>query len=509
MNATTVLTARGNPYAFIRKYSAYLEASLALTATGQLIVANETQYVPMVMSEIAKFYALGLVNEVIYRPASTLKNVYLTHYQSLKVKLSNFQLNVVTAIADAARRKASDIHIAIKGERVYFKYRINGELVEIENYAADYGVRFVATLYNTMCDIAETSFQMTKGQEGRISNPLFLPELVHGVRIATTPASDGSLLVMRLLYTGDHQLTTLGFTPEQIATFQKLMDKPYGITIIAGPTGAGKSTTLEAIMKAIAVNHGYLDKLQQGNKINILSIEDPVEYPLSGGTQINIMGNDSGKYSREDKLKRAITGSLRLDPDVIMIAEVRDLATAQVAIDAATTGHMLWTTIHANSSFGIIERINQLGANITDVLHNQLISGLCSQRLLKVLCSNCAEPWLKARSRVDPELMLRLESLLSSDQLKLVKVRHLAGCEYCSGGIQGRNVVAEVIELNHSYFYPLLAKRRYLEAYELWLQKGGFSIMQHSLNLLVQGLVDPQEIESQVGVINGHSRLSN
>ena len=504
-----LITARGNPYAFIHKYATYLEASLALAEDGQLTIANETQFAPIILSEIAKFYAIGLINKVIYRPSSGLKELYTSYYASLKTTLSSFQTKVIECLADATLRRASDVHIAIKDKRAFFKYRINGELVEVENQEAEYGKKFVATLYNTMCDIAETSFQITKGQEGRIFNPLFLPPQVHGIRIATTPSSDGLLLVMRILYTGDHQLETLGFTHEQIVTFQNLMDKPYGITIIAGPTGAGKSTTLEAVMKEIAVNHGYLDKLQQGNKINILSIEDPVEYPLAGGTQINIMSNDSSKYSREEKLKKAITGSLRLDPDVIMISEIRDLATAQVAIDAATTGHMLWTTIHANSSFGIIERINQLGANIQDVLHNQLISGLCSQRLLKVLCSNCSIPWMQARSSINAELVLRLEALLSPEDLARVKTRNSAGCGNCSSGIQGRNVVAEVIEINHSYFYPLLSKRRYLEAYELWQKKGGFTIMQHAISLLVKGLIDPQEIESQVGVINGHSQLSN
>ncbi|HLX54581.1 MAG TPA: ATPase, T2SS/T4P/T4SS family, partial [Aquella sp.] len=291
--------------------------------------------------------------------------------------------------------------------------------------------------------------------------------------------------------------------------------KKGGINIFAGPTGSGKSTTMSIIV-------GMIISDSNGRK-HVITAENPVEYEIGGlitlqksidgklvdrkvmsyATQTPIM---SGNTKRKKEIfSEAITAMMRLDPDVIMIGEIRDGGSLKASVDASMTGHQVWTSVHATTAIGIIKRLitvsgeDEGGVEKELICDASIVSSLMSQRLVKKLCQHCSEPLEKYQQKVDPKLISRLKDIFGND-FAGIKLRNENGCTNCFKGNIGRTVVAEIINTDQK-FMDLILTSNY-EAEKYWLEQlNGTPMMAHGLIKVKRGIVDPLDLEDELEYI--------
>lgn len=292
-------------------------------------------------------------------------------------------------IFDACKRRATDIHMEPTKSEMSVRFRIDGMLTQAEPFSRSMGDA-VINIFKVMCNMDIT--EKRKPQDGSMSAQV--EDHIVDFRVATSGSVVGEKLVMRILDTS-HQIASL----EQIGMREKMRDQihtivtqPHGMFIVCGPTGAGKSTTLYACLNQI-------DRFQQ----NVITIENPVEYQLENVTQIEINLKAGKTFATE------LRSILRQDPDVIMIGEIRDQETAEIACQAAQTGHMVFTTLHANDTVTAIGRLIDLG--VQPFMIASALSGVLGQRLVRLLCPDC-----KIRYKPNPELLRKAN--LPADKIK-------------------------------------------------------------------------------------------
>jgi len=291
------------------------------------------------------------------------------------------------------------------------------------------------------------------------------------------------LMVLRLLYDRREEKTSLdilGFLPEQNAIIRRMWQRTTGINIFSGPTGSGKSTTLEAVMSELLAEFNYT--------IHLLTFENPPEYVIAGANQTPIQCDmdDDEAISRE--WARSIANGMRLDPDVMMVGEIRDLASAKASFRAAMTGHGLWTTLHANDVTTILERLRDIGVDISLLTDPSLITGLINQNLMRKVCPKCRRPYLDHKSSLAEDLVERIEKTC---QVENVFLRGI-GCDDCNGtGISGRIIGAEVV-MPTKRFMQVFKNEGKNEAREYWVKEmQGITKNQHMIRWINAGLVDP------------------
>jgi general secretion pathway protein E len=327
---------------------------------------------------------------------------------------------VNSIIGRAVETRASDIHIEPFERTLRVRYRIDGVLRDMQSpshslrAAVISRVKLMANL-----NIAETRLP----QDGRIRLVNRGKEI--DLRISTVPTMHGESVVLRILDKGgvDLGFDTLGFSDTTLPRYLDILDRPHGIVLVTGPTGSGKTTSL----------YTSLLHLNNGEK-KILTVEDPVEYQLDGVNQVQVKAQIGLTFAN------ALRSFLRQDPDIIMIGEIRDVETAEIAVQAALTGHKVLSTVHTNDAPSTITRLLDMG--IEDFLLTSTVNGITAQRLVRKICDHCREP-----IEVLPEIVQQfsLERYSSDGKINLYWGR---GCEQCGGtGYRGRTSILEVLEM--------------------------------------------------------------
>ena len=407
---------------------------------------------------------------------------------------SDMQRQASDLFRKAVALHASDIHIrvALRQGLTTIYFRVHNDLQLQADHTAAWGAQLCSAIYTAMSDISDATYEPLNRQDGRISRRDRLPPGVEGIRIATTPQVDGSVMVLRLLYQSAGRaggLSTLGFSPAQQSHLASMQRRPTGINIIGGPTGSGKSTTLQCTLLEI-------HRACRASK-HIITVEDPPEYPMPGIVQTPV-ANASTEQERSAAFQAAIKAALRLDPNVIMIGEMRDGPSARLAVQAAMTGHQVWTTVHANDALSIVDRMVDLGVPLATMTDPSLVTGLVCQRLLKVLCSACKQPLAQVLDRYAAEERERALAVAPVGR-QFVAGR---GCPQCQGtGIAGRSAVAEVI-LPDEELMELLRHGDKRHAAALLRRRGQPSLLEHAISKIADGLCDPFQAEEEVGPLH-------
>ncbi len=321
-------------------------------------------------------------------------------------------------LSEAIKEGASDIHIETFEKQLVIRFRVDGVLREVLSPNRKLASLLVSRIkVMAQLDIAEKRIP----QDGRIS--LRIAGRAIDVRVSTMPSSYGERVVMRLLDKNNARLilSDLGMAPNNEKVFGELLRKPHGIILVTGPTGSGKSTTLYAGLSDI-----------NSKDRNILTVEDPVEYELPGIGQTQVNPKVDMTFAR------GLRAILRQDPDVVMIGEIRDLETAEIAVQASLTGHLVISTLHTNTASGAITRMEDMG--IEPFLLSSSLLAVISQRLVRTLCKECKE-------EVEPDASER--ELIGLADNNTTKIFHPKGCNKCNfSGYRGRVGIHELLKVD-------------------------------------------------------------
>lgn len=320
--------------------------------------------------------------------------------------------------AQAILEKASDIHIESYEGRIRVRFRVNGTLKQV----LEPGLKIAPLLVSRIkvmakLDIAEKRLP----QDGRIA--IQLGGRAVDMRVSTIPSGNGEKVVLRLLdkQVGRLELTKLGMDDRTYEMIIRIINQPHGILLVTGPTGSGKTTTLYAALQEL-----------NNNELNISTVEDPVEYFIDGINQTQINNKVNMSFA---KGLRAI---LRQDPDVVMLGEIRDSETAQIAVQASLTGHLVFSTLHTNTAVGAISRLKDMG--IEPFLLSSSLSAVLAQRLIRTLCAHCKESHLTS-SKENEKLGIK----------NSVEIFSSNGCDHCNQtGYLGRTALYELLNIDES-----------------------------------------------------------
>lgn len=378
--------------------------------------------------------------------------------QQLNINEGNF---LESLVKEAKNLRSSDIHIEIYDDKCRIRFRVDGQLIERHKInKSEYPTLINKIKISAKCDIAEKRLP----QDGRIRYNVNNNKL--DIRVSILPTLHGEKVVLRLLGNdASHiDILKLGFNTDELERYQLAVQKTHGIILISGPTGSGKTTTLYATLK-----------LLNKTKSNILTIEDPIEYTLDGINQVQLKESIGLNYAE------ALRTFLRQDPDVIMLGEIRDADTAQMAIRAALTGHLVLSTIHTNSAWGTISRLIDMG--VPSYLLANTINLSVAQRLVRILCPSC-----KKQVPLDlKELPKYYQNLTISTQNKAI------GCNSCHfTGYKGRKAVYEVININNELAEYIKEQKTNITDY---CKSNNISTLANNLiNLFINGETSLEEI---------------
>jgi len=370
-------------------------------------------------------------------------------------------------IGRALSARASDIHIEPFESKLKVRYRVDGVLTDIEAPPAHSSAAIISRIkVMANLNIAERRLP----QDGRIKMRIEGREI--DLRISTLPTMHGESVVVRILDKSSVPLDfpTLGFTPDILPGFQQTLDLPHGIVLVTGPTGSGKTTTLYAALNRL----NTVDK-------KILTVEDPVEYQLEGINQLQV------KPSINLTFANALRSILRQDPDVIMIGEMRDLETATIAVQAALTGHKVFSTLHTNDAATSVTRLLDMG--IEDYLLTSTVNGIAAQRLVRTLCDQCKEPFTAL-----PELVseLGIGHLAEGRDVTLYRAR---GCEHCDGvGYRGRTTILELLPMSDPIRRVILKHADASKMHAVAVECGMVTMYEHGMRKAIAGVTTVDDV---------------
>ncbi len=371
-------------------------------------------------------------------------------------------------LTEAVQRGASDIHFEPESSFLRIRYRIDGVLRQMRSLHKSFWPAMVVRMkVISGMNIAETRAP----QDGRIS--LRLSGRPIDFRVASHPTTYGENFVLRILdrQKGIVPLSQTGLDESALNMLKMIISKPEGIVLVTGPTGSGKTTTLYSVLSHVNTE-----------SVNIMTLEDPVEYPLSLIRQTSI--NEAAKLD----FASGIRSMMRQDPDIILVGEIRDHPTAEMAFRAAMTGHQVYSTLHTNSAIGAIPRLLDIGI-LPDIMAGNII-GIIAQRLVRVLCKECKYPYV-------PDAMER--KLLGIPVHQDITLYRAAGCDSCNHqGYKGRMAIMELLKMDYDLDDLVSRRASTRQLRELALSKGFRPLAMDGIRRIQQGITSLAEVSRVV-----------
>lgn len=389
-------------------------------------------------------------------------------YQEAESAIIDF---VNSIIKRAVTAKASDIHIEAYKETYRLRFRIDGVLKEMEEYSdflsANYSAVIARIKILSSLDISERRLP----QDGGMA--FYLDEKKIDIRISILPIKHGERAVLRIMNHDVANLTLeeLGMTPENLARLKKVSYAPQGMILVTGPTGSGKSTTLYSIIKE-----------RNAPDVNILTVEDPVEYDLDGVGQVAVKESIGLTFSS------ALRSFLRQDPEIIMVGEIRDTETSDIAIKASLTGHLVLSTLHTNDAASTITRLRNMG--VPSYLLCSSLSLIVAQRLVRVNCEKC-------KVLDEDQSPHRLMAIgFTEEKAAQTKIHTCKGCRACYGtGVHGRKAIHEVMVINNAIRDAVLENASESTLREVARKDGFVTMYEKGRELVEQGIISIREFQ--------------
>ncbi|TKC15625.1 GspE/PulE family protein [Robertmurraya kyonggiensis] len=367
-------------------------------------------------------------------------------------------------LSNAVAMKASDIHIDPQETKVIIRYRIDGVL-RTERVLPKHMQSLLTARIKIMANLDITEHRIP--QDGRIKVNLEFHPI--DLRVSTLPTVFGEKIVLRILDLASslNDISKLGFNKLNFKRFTDMIEKPTGIVLITGPTGSGKSSTLYAA----------LNKLNS-EEVNIITVEDPVEYQLEGINQIQVNPNVGMTFAK------GLRSILRQDPNIIMVGEIRDKETVEVAIRASLTGHLVLSTIHTNDSLGTITRLLDMG--VEPFLVASSLSGIVAQRLVRKVCRDCAEEQVPSKREIE---------IFAKRGMMIDKIVRGRGCSSCNmTGYKGRIAIHEVLVINDEMRKVIMNGESFTKLREYAIKSKTIFLIDDGLLKVKQGLTTTEEI---------------
>jgi type II secretory ATPase GspE/PulE/Tfp pilus assembly ATPase PilB-like protein len=432
-------------------------------------IIGELKISPVILTEIEK----------------GVKNIFDFKGKIEKFLEKNISELLEVILGGAIGLEASDLHFEPKEEEAKIRVRIDGILQDVISFkkgAYSGLLSRVKLLSGIKLNIND------RPQDGRFSVLLPAGKIAEGaieIRVSTLPAEYGESIVLRILNPKSLiEIEALGLREDLLATFKKEIKKPNGMIIVTGPTGSGKTTTLYAFLKKI-----------QKPEIKIITIEDPIEYHLGGVSQTQV--NPQKGYDFASGLKSI----MRQDPDIVLVGEIRDLETAQIALQAALTGHSVFTTLHTNDAAGTIARLTALGADLSDI--GPAINMAIAQRLIRKVCKKCSQ-----KEKPRPQELKKIKKALKGAPKKIkipeagaeVKVPRAKGCKDCNfTGYQGRIGIFEAFLIDEEMERFILKRPSIAALRKEAIKKGMTTMKQDGLIKALKGITTIEEVERVTG----------
>ncbi|HDP79248.1 MAG TPA: type II secretion system protein GspE [Spirochaetes bacterium] len=396
--------------------------------------------------------------EILSSPVMETEDILDMANEAPIIKLVNM------VISQAVGDRASDIHIEPYEKDLIVRYRIDGILYEMYTPPKKFQNAVISRIkIMANLNIAENRLP----QDGRIQIKIGGKDI--DIRVSVFPTYYGERVVLRLLNKTDMRfdLSSLGFSEHVLETFQKQIQKTYGVVLVTGPTGSGKSTTLYSVLSAI-----------KSADINILTVEDPIEYQLQGIGQMQV------KPKIDLTFASGLRSILRQDPDVIMIGEIRDLETAEIAVQAALTGHRVFSTLHTNDAASGITRLIDMG--IEPFLITSSVNAFLAQRLVRTICPHCKKSYKPA-----PKMLAEL----GPSAKKIQKLYHGEGCEKClNTGYLGRTGIYELLPMSDAIRKMIVSRSEAYEIKKTAIDEGMKTLFQDGLEKAVEGVTTVEEV---------------
>lgn len=372
-------------------------------------------------------------------------------------------------LADAIDSRASDIHLEPERESFNVRFRIDGILYTIESLTK-YSQEKIISRIKVLSNVNITEHRLPQGGNFEFN----YKDRIYNIRTSTLPTPNGEAIVLRILNREEIliRLQDLGFDKNQLETMNKLIVSPHGMILTTGPSGSGKTTLL----------YSTLNELNKPDN-NIIALEDPIEFQMPTIRQVQISEGSSLDFAR------AMRSVLRQDPDIIMVGEIRDPETAQMAFQAALTGILVFSTFHTLDVPGLVARLVEMGMPRSVIA--QAIEGVVSSRLLRKICDSCKKPYQ----------LSDYEKMILGDKSKGKKFQKGEGCKNClNSGYFGRTGIFEVVHFNNEIRSSIIGKEPYASLHKLLKEKGIKTLRESAIDKVFQGITTVEEVARVTGV---------